>query len=58
MYNPKCKEVKDRPKNQKGDKNMVKVIDKRDGTVYECRTMADAINLCVHDWNCEVLEEE
>ena len=37
---------------------MVKVIDKRDGTIYECHTIADAINLCIHDWNCEVLKED
>lgn len=36
---------------------MVKVIDKRDGSIYECSNMADAINLCIHDWNCEIAEE-
>lgn len=42
---------------EKEIKKMVKVIDRRDGTIFECETMEDAINLCVNDWNCEIVEE-
>ena len=42
----------------KGDKKMVKVRDSRDGWTIEVPTMADAINICVHDWSMEIVEEE
>ena len=42
---------------RKGDKKMVKVRDYRDGWTIEVPTMADAINICVHDWNMEIVEE-
>jgi len=42
---------------RKGDQKMVKVRDYRDGWTIEVPTMEDAINICVHDWNMEIVEE-
>lgn len=35
----------------------VLVRDVRDGSIYECNSMSDAINLCVNDWNMEIVED-
>ena len=43
---------------RKGDKKMIKVRDCRDGWTIEVPTMEEAINICIHDWNMEIVEEE
>jgi hypothetical protein len=42
---------------RKGDKKMIKVRDSRDGWTIEVSTMEEAINICIHDWNMEIVEE-
>jgi hypothetical protein len=42
---------------RKGDKKMIKVRDYRDGWTIEVSTMEEAINICIHDWNMEIVEE-
>lgn len=37
--------------------NTIKVRDIRDNTIIEVSTMEDAANICVHDWNMEIVEE-
>lgn len=37
--------------------NTIKVRDIRDNTIIEVPTMNDAANICVHDWNMEIVEE-
>jgi hypothetical protein len=43
--------------NRKEVKKMIKVRDTRDGWTIEVQTMEEAINICVHDWNMEIVEE-